>query len=94
MESVKYGTYLDTVGYKYSSKNVSCFIYIEVWVSTFTGKLYEDFWVFRCANLYSWLITHPQRLYYFFDNSNNMDMHNQDHQSEFSLENILVTHNT
>ena len=76
------GSKIYAIGYKYSSKNVLCFIATEGCGSTKPGIPYEARWTDRHGNVQSRNIPRPYIVSQYFCLCNAIDCHNQARQFE------------
>ena len=71
--------------YKYNLRKVLSFIYNPRKRSYFPGKTYEAWWCYQNDNLHACFVTHHHIIYYLFDTSNVIDIHNNNKKCELNF---------
>jgi len=89
--SASEGIDLLSLGYKYNSRKVLCFISTNNVGSTMTSSFYEATWRDNNGNTMSHQIPCPQIISEYFQNSNTIDKHNHVRQFLLELEKHWIT---
>jgi hypothetical protein len=94
LKTTVHGIVLYAIGYKYYKSKVLMFIMTEGAGHTEPGEPGEPYiakWVDDNSNQMQRRINRPDVLSFYFNHSNIVDVHNQQHQKELRLEKCWVT---
>ena len=92
LETTVRGKTYYALGYKYIMKKTICFVATEKAGHTGDGDPYEARWLDDNGRMSSRNIKRPHILSEYFNNSNQIDMHNHARQSQLAIEKNVVTH--